>query len=50
VKLRVRAAVVELNKVFTDMFTRADAGADAPQVESGFLGEAEDEIDKLFGS
>jgi predicted regulator of Ras-like GTPase activity (Roadblock/LC7/MglB family) len=50
VKLRVRAAVQELNQVFTDMFTRAEAGADAPQVESGFLGEAEDEIDKLFGS
>jgi predicted regulator of Ras-like GTPase activity (Roadblock/LC7/MglB family) len=50
VKLRVRAAVQELNQVFTDMFTRADAGTDAPQVESGFLGEAEDEIDKLFGS
>ena len=48
VKLRVRAAVQELNQVFTDMFDRA--GADAPQVESGFLGEAEDEIDKLFGA
>jgi predicted regulator of Ras-like GTPase activity (Roadblock/LC7/MglB family) len=48
VKLRVRTAVHELNQVFTDMFSRG--GADAPQVESGFLGDAEDEIDKLFGS
>jgi predicted regulator of Ras-like GTPase activity (Roadblock/LC7/MglB family) len=48
VKLRVRTTVHELNQVFTDMFSRG--GADAPQVESGFLGDAEDEIDKLFGS
>ena len=50
VKLRVRTAVHELNQVFTDMFSRADSDAGAPQVESGFLGEAEDEIDKLFGA
>ncbi len=48
VKLRVKSTVQELNQVFTDMFSRTDA--DAPQVESGFLGEAEDEIDKLFGA
>lgn len=48
VKLRVRSAVAELNRVFHDMFDRA-ASAE-PQVETGFLGEAEDEIDKLFGS
>ena len=48
VKLRVRAAVQELNQVFTDMFDRPRT--DAPQVESGFLGDAEDEIDKLFGA
>lgn len=50
VKLRVRVAVQELNQVFTDMFNRVDTDADAPQAESGFLGEAEDEIDKLFGA
>jgi predicted regulator of Ras-like GTPase activity (Roadblock/LC7/MglB family) len=50
VKLRVRSAVHELNQVFIDMFSRADTAAGAPQVESGFLGEAEDEIDKLFGA
>ena len=48
VKLRVRPTVQELTRVFIDMFSReATAG---PQVESGFLGEAEDEIDKLFGA
>jgi predicted regulator of Ras-like GTPase activity (Roadblock/LC7/MglB family) len=48
VKLRVKAAVGQLNQVFTDMFNRD--GTSAPGVESAFLGEAEDEIDKLFGS
>jgi predicted regulator of Ras-like GTPase activity (Roadblock/LC7/MglB family) len=48
VKLRVRATVQELNQVFTDMFGRTRT--DAPRVESGFLGDAEDEIDKLFGA
>ncbi len=48
VKLRVRNAVRELNRVFTTMFDRA--GATGPQVETGFLGDAEDEIDKLFGA
>ena len=48
VKLRVRATVQELNQVFTALFDRPRA--DAPQVESGFMGDAEDEIDKLFGA
>jgi predicted regulator of Ras-like GTPase activity (Roadblock/LC7/MglB family) len=48
VKLRVKNTVVQLNQVFTDMFSRD--GTSAPGVESEFLGEAEDEIDKLFGS
>ena len=48
VKLRVRQTVLDLRQVFEDMFTRGPAGK--PQVESGFLGEAEDELDKLFGA
>src|SRR4051795_477545 len=48
VKLRVKTAVGQLNQVFTDMFNRD--GTTAPGVASEFLGEAEDEIDKLFGS
>ena len=47
VKLRVKTTVGELSQVFNDMFTRGNAGA--AQVETGFVGEAEDEIDKLFG-
>lgn len=47
VKLRVKNTVGELNKVFERMFSQD--GAERSQVETGFLGEAEDEIDKLFG-
>jgi predicted regulator of Ras-like GTPase activity (Roadblock/LC7/MglB family) len=47
VKLRARSAVGQLNQVFTDMLSR-DGGA-APTVESGFGGDAADEIDRLFG-
>jgi predicted regulator of Ras-like GTPase activity (Roadblock/LC7/MglB family) len=47
VKLRVKNAVGELNKVFEGMFSQDGAGRS--RVETGFLGEAEDEIDKLFG-
>ena len=48
VKLRVRATVLELRQVFEEMFTRGASGQ--PPVETGFLGEAEDELDKLFGA
>jgi predicted regulator of Ras-like GTPase activity (Roadblock/LC7/MglB family) len=48
VKLRVRSVVERLGVVFTEMFERKDAKP--PRVEAAFLGEAEDEIDKLFGS
>jgi predicted regulator of Ras-like GTPase activity (Roadblock/LC7/MglB family) len=47
VKLRVRAAVGELTKVFADMFDRKGSGQSGFEAE--YLGEAEDEIDKLFG-
>lgn len=48
VKLRVRSVVDRLTALFTDMFARQDLAP--PKVEAAFLGEAEDEIDKLFGS
>lgn len=50
VKLRVRTAAQQLNQVFTEMFERTDDGTTPPAVEGGFLGEAEDEIDRLFGA
>jgi predicted regulator of Ras-like GTPase activity (Roadblock/LC7/MglB family) len=50
VKLRVKGTVGELNRLFTSMFERDGKAGRSPDVESGFVGEAEDEIDKLFGS
>jgi predicted regulator of Ras-like GTPase activity (Roadblock/LC7/MglB family) len=47
VKLRIRRAVRELSAVFEELFAR---GPGAARVEAGYLGEAEDEIDRLFGS
>jgi predicted regulator of Ras-like GTPase activity (Roadblock/LC7/MglB family) len=49
VKLRVRGVVETLSALFTELFAREGAG-ERGRVESGFVGEAEDEIDKLFGS
>jgi predicted regulator of Ras-like GTPase activity (Roadblock/LC7/MglB family) len=48
VKLRMKAAVSDLTTIFTAMFERTTDGAS--QVDKAFLGEAEDELDKLFGS
>ncbi len=50
VKLRVKSTVTELNRLFTSMFERDAAPGRSSEVESGFAGEAEDEIDKLFGA
>ncbi|HEX9894004.1 MAG TPA: roadblock/LC7 domain-containing protein, partial [Gemmatimonadales bacterium] len=47
VKLRVRRAVVDLSTLFEELFSR---GGQTTTVEAGFVGEAEDEIDRLFGA
>ena len=47
VKLRVRGVVEQLSALFRDMFAREAAGE--RRMDVGFVGEAEDEIDKLFG-
>jgi predicted regulator of Ras-like GTPase activity (Roadblock/LC7/MglB family) len=46
VKLKARAVVENLNKVFEEMFNRVGTGQTPQQ---GLLEGAEDEIDKLFG-
>ncbi len=48
VKLRAKPAVGQLTQLFTDMLQRD--GAAAPGVDAGFSGDAEDEIDRLFGA
>jgi predicted regulator of Ras-like GTPase activity (Roadblock/LC7/MglB family) len=54
VKLRVRGVVPELARVFTEMFSREGAAGPGLRrntgMERGFVGDAEDEIDRLFGS
>ncbi len=47
VKLRVRPVVRDLDALFQEMFRREDART--PLVDPAFLGDAADEIDKLFG-
>ena len=48
VKLKAKAVVGELNKVFEEMFNRVGTGQAGAQ-QKGLLEGAEDEIDKLFG-
>jgi predicted regulator of Ras-like GTPase activity (Roadblock/LC7/MglB family) len=48
VKLRVKGAVRVLREVFAEVLTRDGAGRAG--VETEFVGEAEDEIDRLFGA
>jgi len=47
VKLRVKGTVVALNEVFNEMLTQDRS--EQPRVETDFVGDAEDEIDRLFG-
>jgi predicted regulator of Ras-like GTPase activity (Roadblock/LC7/MglB family) len=46
VKLRVRRTVRDLSAIVEELFAREGGAA---RVEAAFLGEAEDEIDRLFG-
>jgi predicted regulator of Ras-like GTPase activity (Roadblock/LC7/MglB family) len=47
VRIKVKAAVDELNRVFEEVFVRFQRG-EKPPVDTGFVDEAEDEIDRLF--
>ena len=49
IRIKVKAVVRELSEVFGEMFTRSAAAPAGPRVEAGFVDEAEDEIDRLFG-
>src|SRR5262249_5600418 len=50
VKLRVRGVVEALTTLFTTMFSRDASSERSGRMDTGFMGEAEDEIDKLFGT
>ncbi|HEU0015148.1 MAG TPA: roadblock/LC7 domain-containing protein [Longimicrobium sp.] len=48
IRIKVKGVVRELSEHFSEMFSRT-ASAPAARVEAGFVDEAEDEIDRLFG-
>jgi len=48
VRVKVKGVVKELSEIFRDMFDRY-ASASRPALETAFVDEAEDEIDRLFG-
>lgn len=49
IRIKSKAAVPELAEIFRDMFQRQAGPGAAVRVETGFVDEAEDEIDRLFG-
>ncbi len=49
VRLRVKQTVLELSKLFEEMFSRTPSADDQRRPGAGLLEGAEDEIDRLFG-
>ena len=50
IRIKVREVVRELSAIFTDLFARIEGRASTARLESAWIDEAEDEIDRLFGS
>lgn len=50
IRIKVREVVRELTAVFTDLFRRMESRPNVGRLESAWADEAEDEIDRLFGS
>lgn len=50
IRIKVKGVVRELSEIFREMFDRSAAAPQSARVvEAGFVDEAEDEIDRLFG-
>jgi predicted regulator of Ras-like GTPase activity (Roadblock/LC7/MglB family) len=50
IRIKVKGVVRELSEIFREMFDRSAAAPQSSRVvEAGFVDEAEDEIDRLFG-
>ena len=49
VRVKVKGVVKELSEIFREMFDRYAESASRPTLETAFVDEAEDEIDRLFG-
>ena len=49
IRIKVKGVVRELAEIFREMFDRSASQPQTARVESAFVDEAEDEIDRLFG-
>jgi predicted regulator of Ras-like GTPase activity (Roadblock/LC7/MglB family) len=49
IRIKVKGVVRELSEIFRAMFERSAAQPQGARVETAFVDEAEDEIDRLFG-
>ena len=49
IRVKVKGVVKELGEIFREMFDRYAANTSRPVLETAFVDEAEDEIDRLFG-
>jgi predicted regulator of Ras-like GTPase activity (Roadblock/LC7/MglB family) len=49
IRIKVKGVVRELAEIFREMFDRSASAPQTARVESAFVDEAEDEIDRLFG-
>ncbi|HET6762174.1 MAG TPA: roadblock/LC7 domain-containing protein [Longimicrobiaceae bacterium] len=49
IRIKVKGVVRELSEIFRQMFERSTTEPSSSRVESAFVDEAEDEIDRLFG-
>jgi predicted regulator of Ras-like GTPase activity (Roadblock/LC7/MglB family) len=50
IRIKVRSVVVELTAIFARLFDRAAADGGAHRMQSDWAADAEDEIERLFGS
>jgi predicted regulator of Ras-like GTPase activity (Roadblock/LC7/MglB family) len=50
IRIKVRSVVHELGEIFTQLFTRLQTEPAASRLETTWVDEAEDEIDRLFGN
>lgn len=50
IRIKVRDVVTELGEIFTELFRRLARRPTGARMESAWVDDAEDEIDRLFGS
>jgi predicted regulator of Ras-like GTPase activity (Roadblock/LC7/MglB family) len=50
IRLKVKTVVRELTEIFQELFSRSVRETALPRLETAWADEAEDEIDRLFGS